>query len=418
MILSDIMSGGATSTILKDPTAAVSSTLASAGGSISGLSSGPLAALGAAGSSLTTAAGSIQSQMATEMESLKTRLPLVDAAQAQTKSIGLLSGQVPSGSDGGTAFNSAFQSITTLPKTLAASQTAVTSSISSAAAALPAGVAGSTDAEKLANFAATAPSPTIADATTGLQITNPAYTAWQATHSDTLSSIGSITSSLTSHVASMTASVTSLFSAQSAAVAASIQGLKDIAFASFAAADHAPCTTAILEQCTQNTSDITVEKDMADGGTTAIINRQVTSSSAKSPATITEPDVPTEAVRGATQDQVDSMKESLKTQKAKIAQLKTTSDASYAVCKKWTMDHGYEAAYNAYSANPTEANKASMTAISDAMKQTDAYAQHMADYSAYTSACYTYNASVANYNTSLKFSANGGTYVEPYTPEY
>lgn len=268
--VTDIIENGASSTIFVNP---VESQLASLKGMTEGL--GDISKLGSGISSAMSGIADLQKQasdyVASSLESLKTKLPLMNASDTLEKKLAFVKGTMPSIAPG-SSFTEAFGGLFSIEDTLTSAKNALSENMTNMASAL--GVPADQVKSKLNELASQAPSPTIPDpADPSKTITNPAYTDFLNSNSSTLGQLQTIGGSVTSSVTSAIGLVTSAANSEKAALGSAVTKLKDMAFADFASKPQLPGVKNVLQKFVKPPAPVFLAQKEIMGSATTMIEK-------------------------------------------------------------------------------------------------------------------------------------------------
>ena len=375
--LSDVISGGATSSIMTNPITAHAAALSTLTSGIPPLSDS--LGMNTALTGLNSMIASATSFMASEMESLKTRLPFMSAADSLAKTAIGLSGVSP-GTNASSGLAAATRSITEMGPLVANAVTSFSGHFSNIGSALSsAGISGSTPQAQLANFSAMVPPATILDPTTHLQVTNPAYTSFMSAHAATLGSLSTVSSDMGTSASTVTSSITSMQSDAASATSAGASSLKDLAFAKFAMRPQPPAVQNILNQFVSTPgAQAQVESDILKGRS-IVQNAQTASASSVAPndsavsSQTADPSIspnapPTSDTTNITPTSSASYKATLATEKAQVDDIYNQWRSHIAICKSWQVSNNWAAVKKDATDNPTDQVKQdALTALRNLM---------------------------------------------------
>lgn len=256
---------------------------------------GEMSGMSAAISSIQQMASSTQTLIDSEIESLKTKLPIMSAVAGIEKLPGALAGNLPS-IDPPALLAQSTTLISSAGLMMERMKTTLQGHIDNMLSAIPSNIAGNSPAEKLTTFASTfessLPPAKILDPVTGLEIDNPNYQAQlDALKASTpnASGTGSLFDSLggaATNVASSLGDANELLNKAQAAGAVALEMgksvLKDVAFAKFVTSNQPKAVQDILSKFVSPPSARSaVERQVMStaGAAQATVNNTITTKS-------------------------------------------------------------------------------------------------------------------------------------------
>lgn len=393
--LADVFNNGATSSIVSNPISTSLSSLTSSTSGISGLNPAT-GSIGSAISAVNSLISSAQNYMTTEIENLKTKLPIMAAVHSMSKSVLPLGGTNP-GINADSLLSGATQGITQLGPMMQTVSSSVGSSISGISGQLT-GVSGNTPQEKLMNFSASVPPATILSGDNITYITNPAYTTFLSTNAGKITGLNSIASSINSSISSTTSFLSGVAASETSSTQAGVSKLRDMAFAKFSSSTQPPAVQSIMDKFVTPPSSST-QVDSLIMAASRQKSRVIAESSAPSVSKIPTNVQTAEAGTSAPTVQSTDLKTMSDTDLAAYrttlvqqnTQLKTWKDrvtSKQVTVDSWKASVNYEQIKRDYLADTSNSdNKAAYFTLRDQLSSSSMYQDYFADATAYNSAC-------------------------------